>query len=338
MRSSLGLSFGPAASGGYTALTPPTFDFDPRYGIRFGTALLRTGTGTPAVTITAGTRDRTATQLLSGGIRFTILPGAATMNVSFDNGATNVASGVPIPAGSTYTPPGANSDLTFTFQAGTYVANDVYDITVERWTDQVAGYFVSQTANVLRQPRYFVTGLSGKPYLQFDGVDDRLDGTDATVCNVFKDNAVGTLIQRFAAGTPNSIRVAFSACNTAQSVNGSRRFGTDNVSGGVVNSTWTNDAATAKVSDGATALGTGAHTALWKFDGGAGTLSCKLDGAAETITNATSNSPGTLTANRVTFGCRNGGSSPATFWDGKIGRTLGFAQLITDDANQLANL
>lgn len=315
-----------AAAAAAAALTPATFDFDPRKGIRFGLATKLTGTG-PVVTV-SGTRDRSQSELLSGGIKFTVLVGGVTMDVSFDNGSTNAAAGVAIPAGSTYTPPSPNNNLTFTFAAGTYIAGDTYEITVEQWTDQIGSYVVANTT-AAQQPRYFVTGLGGLPYLDTDGTDDRLVGTDAAVLAVLTNAAAFTLLQRLASDTPNAIRVAFSVANSAQALNSSRRFGTNTTLGGCANSTLHNDAGTPVVADAATTIGTGVRVLSW-FSPGT-TLSLEIDGSQDATINALACNPGTLTPNRYGFGARMS-STITTFWDGKIGRHTGFNSNISDRA------
>jgi hypothetical protein len=321
--------------GAAPSLTAATFDFDPRKGVRFGGGMKVTGTA-PQVTVT-GTRDRSQAQLLIGGIKFTVLSGGLTMDVSFDNGATTVDAGATIPAGSTYVPSGLNSDLIFTFPAGTYTAGSTEEITVERWTDQIGGYFAENSASFAQQPRYLVTGLSSLPCLDFDGTDDRITGTDSAVWTCFQNAPAFTLIQRLASDTPNAARVAFSVANSAQASNGSRRFGTNAVGTGRANSTYQNDAGSALALDAATNMGTNtARTHAW-FSPGT-TLGLDIDGVTDvTVNGSVACNPGTLTPNRYGFGCRVS-STAISFWDGKVGRHVGFNSNISDRAAWIAAL
>jgi hypothetical protein len=137
------------------------------YGIQLGTTPRLSGTS-PVVTISGDLQQPIGLKIkiTTGGAR-----GTAKFDWSTDNGATWVASAVFTAASVVLEQIG----ITVAFATGTYVLNDSYEATVEKWYDVNGGvngplYLIQST--VSKQFLYKVAGgPNGKPCLSAGGID-----------------------------------------------------------------------------------------------------------------------------------------------------------------------
>lgn len=320
--------------GSTNSLATPLADFDPARGITFGTTpKVTAGSSVPAVTLGGTLTFSTG----APGLRIKITDvtggtgsGQAKFQYSTDNGTTYNGSDITTGSGVALT-----GGTTATFPAGTYAVGQTWAATVATWTSREGNSYTATNATAAQQPIYSNSGFgtSSTPYLQFDGVDDRLVGTISSVTTAFADAKPYTLFYQAAPGSA-LINVGIVSVGNSGSGNGKRYWGQSTTGTGRYSTAYRNDAGTAlNVNRSLNDTDTAAHCFEW-YTSSAGTeINLQLDGGAANPSNVTSN-PGTSTPNRVCFGCEFD-STPALFFNGKLGRVR-FHGIVLDSSQRTA--
>lgn len=175
---------------------------------------------------------------------------------------------------------------------------------------------------------YEATGLNGHPCLHPSGVvGDRLTATEAAVAAPFQNVPTATAFAYISndAADPASLSYWLSVCASASN-NGSHSFGQSSTSTGRnVYRTVTDGGSSSATESGTAVPLTSGHTECWKLNNG--TISHSVNNGAGDPS-AGSNSPATLTPNRIAFFCK-ADSTPDSPWAGRWGQTLIWGRILT---------
>lgn len=312
----------------YTASLPASIgDWDPAKNIKLGTTpKVTAGTSVPVATLsTNGGGSRT---FATGcpGLQFKVTDvtggtarGQAKFQYSVDDGVT--FNGSDITTAATYDiTTGAATGLTLNFPTGTYAASMQWAVTVEEWTSCEGHSYVVNNTTVAQQPIYLANGFgSGKPALDYDGVDDRLVGTISAITTAFSNSCVYTLTYKAAFDVIDASMAVVSVGQPAGTT-GKRYWGQSTTGSGRYNTSYRNDAnAAVNLDRSINDVDTSAHIFQWFSNVGGTASSLQVDGGTANPNAGTSN-PGTLTPTRLCFGAEFD-NVPAFFFNGKQGRT-----------------
>lgn len=312
--------------------------WDPAINVTLGATLLASGTTPPAVTLTGTLAFATGCPAIWVDIK----PGAATFDVSYDNGVNIAHADVNIPLGSTYALDGAASGVTLNFPNSTYNADNLYQATVQTWTS-TDGNTVATNATAAQQPIYRsaawmaanIAGWpAGMPALDCDGTDDRLPITTgaAALITAITHLPAFTLGYRAKFDVADSTLRVFGYGLSSHATSGSASWGTSSTGAGKWVAQCISNAAANIAVDSTANDDTSPHAFIWFHDGAL--VSLRVDLAAADPNDASQNTAN-LVPDQVALFCRPS-STAANFMNGPVG-CVGFwnSELTSDQQTAL---
>ena len=190
-------------------------------------------------------------------------------------------------------------------------------------------------------PQYAATGLNGRPSMDFDGVDDRIVGTDSAIRNCNLGQAARHIFWAGQYDIADANMAAFSVGNPSVTDNGRTAYGISTSGTGTSEVRGTNDSGTGvSISGVISTVDTSPH--IQEFFGSS-TMTHRRDGVINGVTpgsdlNARSWNPGTQTASSWVIGSYPSALGFQRFMDGDMSYLLVFPSVLTTGINDPVNI
>lgn len=194
-------------------------------------------------------------------------------------------------------------------------------------TNKVSSVSWTEATN---RPAYAATGLNSKPCMDADGTNDRIISAEAAVYTNLVTQHAYTLMMAIQADDLDAIEVIYSVANSGAAGPGSKRWGTDTGGAGRWTIAATDDASTGYLLNSSVANPTVTDPVVLEYFSPGSTASLRTNGAAADPS-AGATAYGALSPNNSALFCRPS-STPASFFDGRLGELLQFTVELADAA------
>lgn len=301
--------YGPMFPPDVESATPTAFLRTPRSVNLGGTLLVTAGAGNPALTLSGNLNQAL-------GIRITIAtpgaPGTAKVNISINNGASNLETNVSTTAG---THPIGSTGANLVFPAsGAYAVGQIWEGICSSFSDQIgANNFTNSTSG--QRPTVLVAGQGGVAALHFDATNDVLNCT-TSLANTIAGGGVNTpftilaLVKINTLPSGANLQTIMTLGNTGSSARAELQYTATSYRIRRIDNTGAQSLILSAIP-----VTTGLCLIDWRFDGTNSTLAvlgADVIGGRSDVSGANALA-GALTLNNVSFGAQKGNGTTGVY-------------------------